>query len=79
LSAKRFKYVYVRPNLKESCGASRRNSLLGFTALCTQTQTKKKFESVALQHFQIFFKATQSSYLLGIVLVVLSYKKSIPF
>ncbi|TYQ26343.1 hypothetical protein PseudUWO311_12510 [Pseudanabaena sp. UWO311] len=56
MSAKRFRYVYVRPNLKESCGAKRRNSLLGFTALCTQNQTKKKFESVAKQRFQIFLK-----------------------
>jgi len=25
-----------------------------FTALCAQTQTKKKIQSVALQHFEFF-------------------------
>jgi hypothetical protein len=51
LSTKYFKYVYVRPNPKESCGALHHNSLLGFTALCAQTQTKKKFESYTIQLF----------------------------
>ncbi len=41
-----------KQNPEERCGALRRISLLGFTAITDQTNQKKNFDSVAKQHFQ---------------------------